>query len=500
MSPGRDCRTPCSGVLSGDYPSLVHRSLWFLTMRTTAIAVTAATSVIALAIGVQTSAAAGSNVQPVAAYALVAPIGASPSGLVARAVVPAGSECPPLHIVREDGHRQSVPMTERKAPETTGAAFAALTACTVDIPAGSVEARVGTTLIPSTMPERIDSMTILGDTGCRMKGSTIQDCADVDEWPLAKIASSIAEDQPDVVVFTGDFFYREAACPEDKQDLCGGSPMPIPGMPFRDTAYSWAADVFVPMAPMLASAPIVVTRGNHEECARGGNGYFIYMDPRKGTEGECAPAVGPNGALTVPQDNLTPTFAADFQVTRDRTLRMVVVDSAGPEDCEPTSIVPLQRSRFERAQQLARGSESWLLVHRPIVGWQPSDDCAPDGGWIAADEAVASVGLLDPYQMILSSHIHLAQAVNIPGIPTQFVVGNGGTLLEPGDAPIGSTGPTFPGVSYPAPTSSWMAIRFGYVTATPRSGTGWKMQMRDPNGDVFATCTLGSKRMACRDR
>ena len=391
-------------------------------------------------------------------------------------------------------------MTERKAPDTTGAAFAALIACSADIPAGAAEASIGTTLIPAAMPERIDKMAILGDTGCRMKGSTFQDCADVDEWPLAQIAMSIARDEPDVVVFTGDFFYREAACPENKDDSCGGSPAPIPGMPFKDTAYSWAADTFIPMAPMLASAPIVVTRGNHEECVRGGNGYFIYMDPRKGTEGECAPTLGSDGKLGVPTDNLTPTFAADLSVDDDRRLRLVVVDSAGDEDCKPTSVVPTQRTRFERARELAQGTESWLLVHRPIVGWQPSDDCAPDGGWIAADETIASVGLLDPYQMILSSHIHLAQAVNIPGIPTQFIVGNGGTLLETGDAPIGTTGPTFPGVSYPAPTSSWMAIRFGYVTATPGSGTGWKMQMRDPRGKVFATCTLASTTMKCRDR
>jgi len=490
---------PVRGVRARNNRWLHYLSLGFLIVRNAIVRFTAAISIIALTVGINTSAAVGALVQPVAAYTLVAPIGASPSGLVARAVVPAGSECPRLRLTHDDGRHSSLPMIERKAPEETGAAFAALMACTVDIPVGVGEAKIGTTVIPSAMPASIDNMVILGDTGCRMKGSNFQDCADIDEWPLAKIATSIARDEPDVVVFTGDFFYREAACPTGKEELCGGSPAPIPGMPFKDTAYSWAADVFIPMAPMLASAPIVVTRGNHEECSRGGNGYFIYMDPRKGTEGECAPTMGLDGKLSVPVDNLTPTFAADLQVDADRRLRLVVVDSAGDEDCEPTSIVPVQRTRFERAQALARGSESWLLVHRPIVGWQPSDDCSPDGGWIAADETVASVGLLDPYQMILSSHIHLAQAINIPGIPTQFIVGNGGTLLEPGNAPIGATGPTFPGVSYPAPKSSWMAIRFGYVTATPASGTGWKMQMRDPGGRIFATCALAAKKMQCRD-
>lgn len=438
--------------------------------------------------------------QPIAAYSLVAPIGASPSGLVARAVVPDGAGCPSLNVVRADGTRLSVRMTVRQAPATTGAAFAAFTACTADIPANVTQARIGSTSIPAAMPERIERMAIFGDTGCRMKGSAFQDCASADAWPLARISSSIAKEEPDLILFTGDFFYREAACPDNLLALCGGSPSPIKGMPFKDTDYSWAADVFIPMSPMLASAPIVVTRGNHEECERGGNGYFIYMDPRKGTEATCAPVAAPDGTLSVPDNNLTPTFATDIQVDDGRTLRLAIVDSGGGADCEPTNLVPLQRTRFERAQQLAKGREAWLVVHRPIAGWQPSYDCGPNGGWVTGDEAVASAGLLKPFQMMISSHIHIAQAVNIPGIPGQFVIGNGGTLLEPGSAPIPNSGPSFPGLSYPAPTSSWQAKRFGYMIASPASGTGWKMQMHDPSGGVFATCALASKRITCKDR
>ena len=437
---------------------------------------------------------------PVAAYALVAPVGASPSGLVARAVMPMGVGCPRLRVVKADGSQQSVPMTKRAAPPTTGAAFSSLTSCTADIPAGAIRASIGTASIPAAMPRSVDRMAILGDTGCRMKGSTFQDCSDPSAWPLARVATSIAKERPDLIVFTGDFFYREAACPDAEAALCGGSPPPIAGMPFKDTAYSWAADVFTPMSPLFPSAPIVVVRGNHEECSRGGNGYYIYMDPREGTEGTCAPFTTPDGTLSVPQNNLDPTYAADVRVSDARTLRLVVVDSAGDDDCEPTELVPLQRTRYERAQQLVGDREAWLLVHRPIAGWQPSDDCSPDGGWITGDEAVASVGLLDGFQMLLSSHIHLAQAVNIPGLPGQLVIGNGGTLLEPGSAPIPARGPAFTGVSYSAPTSSWMDIRFGYVMATPAAGRGWTMRMHEPTGTVFATCALDAKRIACSAR
>ena len=437
---------------------------------------------------------------PVAAYSLVAPVGASPSGLVARAIMPLGVGCPRLQVVKSDGSRMSVAMTQRAAPATTGAAFTSLTSCTADIPAGAASAHVGTATIPAAMPATVKRMAIFGDSGCRLKGSSIQDCGDPSEWPLARITNSIAKEQPDLIVFTGDFFYREAGCPDSDLAKCGGSPAPIKGMPFNDSAYSWSADVFTPMSPMFPVAPIVVTRGNHEACYRGGNGYFIYMDPRKGTEGNCAPFTDADGTLTVPSNDLDPTYAADIPLAGGRSLRLVVVDSAYGQDCEPSNIVPLQRTRYERAQQLAKGRESWLVVHRPITGWQPNTDCGPTGGWISADQAVASAGLLSPFEMLLSSHVHIAEAVNIEGLPPQLVIGNGGTKLEDpaGMAPIG--GPSFAGATYSAPTSFWSALRFGYVMATPAPGTGWTMQMHDPTGGVFATCALKAQQIACEER
>ena len=334
---------------------------------------------------------------------------------------------------------------------------------------------------------------------CSSDLSTIQDCNDPEAWPLARIATSIAAEEPDLIVFTGDFFYREVACPDDKTSECGGSPAPLPGMPFKDSANGWSVDVFTPMSPVLRTAPILLARGNHEQCNRGGNGYFIYMDPRTGTENECAPFVGADGSLKVRDSNLQPSYYADVQVAAKRNLRIVVVDSASPEDCTITVQVPRERVLFEQAQEMARDHESWLLIHRPIVGWQPNDDCGPDGGWISADVTLASKGLLSEYQTIVSSHIHLAQAVNIPGIPGHIIVGNGGSLLEDATFPVPAYGPDFPGVSYGAPTSAWQEIRFGYTIATPGSGMDWVMHMKDPGGVTYAECTLAAKRITCVD-
>lgn len=444
-------------------------------------------------------AAQATDAHPIAAYSLVAPLGDSPSGLVARAVVPRGVGCPRLVVEETNGSTRSVKMTVRRAPATTGAAFTSLTSCTADIPANAVQARVGDADIPAAMPRAVNRMAIFGDTGCRLKGSTVQDCSTPGTWPLAAISSSVAKDEPDLIVFTGDFYYREAVCPLTALAECGGSPSPIPGMPFNDTDYGWTADVFTPMSPLLSVAPIVVTRGNHEACFRGGNGYYIFFDPREGTEGKCAPVVGPNGQSVPPANVLNATYAVDIPIDEERDLRLVVVDSANGQDCEPSSIVTQQRTRYLAAQKLARGHESWLVVHRPVVGWQPNADCAPTGAWISADQAAASAGLLGGYQMMLSSHIHVAEAINIPGLPGQLVIGNGGTLLDPDLFPIPETGPSIAGVAYPGPSSSWLASRFGYVLASPGKGTSWDLSMHDPRGELFAECALSRKAIDCRD-
>ncbi len=71
-------------------------------------------------------------------------------------------------------------------------------------------------------------------------------------------------------------------------------------MPFKDSAMDWSADALTPITAALAAAPLAVVRVNHEDCNRGGNGYFIYMDPREGTEKTCAPHA-PSVVWGVPQ-------------------------------------------------------------------------------------------------------------------------------------------------------------------------------------------------------
>lgn len=448
---------------------------------------------------------------PLATYALVAPKTESASGLIARAVFAAGQRCPDLSatvVTRKGPRRVHKPMKPRVPAETTQGAFGSLLVCEVAMPLRATAATIAGRSLPAALPRDISRIALFGDTGCRIKGSNVQDCNDPKAWPLAQNALSIARERPDVTIFLGDFYYREEECPEWANSLCGGSPAPLVKAPFKDSAWGWIADVLVPMAPLLPAAPIVMVRGNHELCERGGNGFFLLFDPAFGTARACAPSA--DGEVPVVY---SPTTAVDLSVKGKSTLRLVNVDSANGDDAAVNfEIAAQQRLLFERAQRLARGAdEAWLLTHRPVAGHfsstllpDPPSQALP---WGSLTQAYASYGLLNPYGLMLSSHIHLAQVNSIPGLPPEVILGNGGTKLEP---PTGYDIPPFgpladaagqslvPGLA-PLPTATMSRTwpRFGYAMAHPTS-RGWRIDLKSEAGKRFANCQISGSRVVCR--
>lgn len=443
----------------------------------------------------------------VAAFTLIAPTSVARSNLLARAIVPAATGCPRLRFTTASGRHRGRPMTLRTPGATTGAAFANIRACEAPLPGRAVTADVGGTTIPARLPKRVDTLALIGDTGCRIKGTNVQDCAN--DWPLAQNARSIARADPDAILLVGDYFYREGPCPVGDEALCGGSPAPIPGAPFKDTQAGWLEDAIVPMTPMFAAAPLLMLRGNHEACDRGGNGFFLFFDVSPLGADACAPVGG------VAPTNITPSWRVDLPVVGGRDLRLVAVDSAYGTDYPTVSPWALtQASEFERAERLAsRGpssTETWMLSHRPVFGlvtdqfstgptWTP---------WGSMDQEAAAEGLLDPYDALVSSHIHVAQAVETPGYPAQLVIGNGGTALDPttgyaipafGPLLDGAGSPISPSYTpYPNATYQWTDVRFGHVIATPAAREGrWVFEQRAPDGTPFATCTLRGRAIGC---
>ena len=469
-----------------------------------------------LAIGVLAAALiavpVASATTPLTAFTLVVPKATAHSGLQARAILPTGARCPALAVtVQADGTRtdRRIAMTARRPSPRTGAAYSALFVCQAAIPTHAVRASVGATTIPAALPDTISRIALLGDTGCRLKkGDPTQNCASPATWPLGRLAASVQRAHPDLIIHIGDYFYREMACPSDMLARCGGTPAPVPGNSFKDTAYSWLADAIVPLSPLFATAPIVMTRGNHEACFRGGNGWYLFFDPWFGSARHCAPDA--TGAVP---NAVSQTWTQDFPIGDGRSLHIAVVDSAYGDDVAVSSWKQHEDPLYATAaaeSKAAPGRESWLITHRPIFGisrWYP-DSGDPYWTWIAADQTAAALPHLDPFSLILGSHIHAAEANQLPGMPGQLVVGNSGVLLESFsgvDAP--AVGPLrtqdgasmLPGTTLPGnATSTWAAVRFGWVLATPGAGAGvWSFSHRTPNGVEFARCELAKRQLSC---
>jgi hypothetical protein len=185
--------------------------------------------------------------------------------------------------------------------------------CGTRIPSGGDDVEMETTNDPvehMQLPKFVSDpkrILVIGDTGCRLKDSLVQPCNDPQQWPFPAIAREAADLKPDLVIHVGDYLYRENACPANDAG-CQGSP-------FGDNWPTWAADFFTPAQPLLAAAPWVFVRGNHEDCQRAGPGWTRLLAP------------APYNPANICADH-TPPYSVPL---KDMTL--VVLDNAGRCEC-----------------------------------------------------------------------------------------------------------------------------------------------------------------------
>lgn len=455
-----------------------------------------------------------------AAFTLVAPTSQVPSGLLARAVIAAGAGCPLLtgtYTPTQPSAPQefAYQLRLREKPELAGAAYAAIDVCELALPKNALTAMIGKTSIPANLPARIDEIALLGDTGCRVTSWEVQDCANTSNWPLARISRNIAKSRPDVTIHLGDYFYRETGCPQTQQDFCAASPPAPSNLPAPGNAYGWIADALIPMQPLFDAAPMLLLRGNHESCTRGGIGFFLIFSPDLTTALQCAPTLV-NGVVTVPTNDITPTWHTKWTVgatdATAHTLDLEIIDNAYGNDNVVDAFAATQRPSYVAAAKnvaKTKPDEAWLLTHRPIFGMVTTQFAGAGSVWSSADQTAASQGLLGNYNLLLASHIHVAQVTTIPGQPSQLVIGNSGTYLDP---VTGYPKPTYGPLSnpdgtalsplaapYPAPSSVWTDVRFGYVIATPKAGSSsWLFDQRDQRGQSFAKCDLVQRTVSCK--
>lgn len=347
---------------------------------------------------------------------------------------------------------------DRKLDNVKPAAFP-VRACEVMVPAGAVAAVLDNKPLPLVRPDP-RRIVIIGDTGCRIDANFQQNCEDPATWPFPRIAAMAAAARPDLVIHVGDYHYRER-CP-NAQAACTTGPL---GYGFD----AWQADFFDPAAPLLAAAPWVLVRGNHEDCNRAGEGFMRFLD-RAPLEPACRDFTG-------------------IFVARLGDFGIVVVDGARAGEARPETINLLRAQFSEVAAKVP--AEAWIVAHRPFNAMRDAR------GFNEVDNEVQerAFGSLMPagVRMAVAGHIHFFQAVDFAGLrPPQLVVGTGGDRLDL-VPPMSVVGADINGRKV---VGSVTRMGFAYMV-WDRVGTLWTSTLFDVDGKPLDHCRLYDRRLTC---
>jgi len=320
-------------------------------------------------------------------------------------------------------------------------------------------------------PQRI---VVLGDTGCRLLNQSIQNCNNPRDWPFPNVTAAAARLKPDLVIHVGDYQYRESPCPPGNQG-CAGTP-------YGDNWSAWKADLFAPAAPLLAAAPWIFVRGNHEECDRSGPGYLRLLGPLAWSP-SCVPHLAP---YRVPLGDFS------LQVMDDSDASDTDVDAAKLPEYQADLAATAAPSRVP----------VWLAMHRPIWAALGLVANIPAGGNAQIIAASQKTMIGKPVALMLAGHIHTFEVLNysrrgVDGIPPpQIVAGNGGDALVSAPANLRST--IFQGNSGVSVKDGLSVGGFGFLLLT-RNPSGWTIDLYDSGGVAEGQClfTAASDRLDC---
>lgn len=378
-----------------------------------------------------------------------------PGGAAELRIAAEGATCPEVTI-----DRAVYATAERAAPD---ASFPLL--CTITMPALARSAIIAGVPIPlpNASPERI---LVIGDTGCRIQGSVAQACNDPEKWPFVVIAAEAAKLNPQLIIHVGDYDYRESRCPAGNADCAGA--------PWGDNWASWKADFFTPAAPLLAAAPFVFVRGNHEECSRFGAGWLRLLGPLRFVSGAaCTEHIAP---YAIPLQSFT----------------LAVMDDASAPDIDaPRNLVQLYRGDLQALAALGSGPV-WLTTHRPASGYVRLPPFFSAGGNQTLLSAIQEDGFPKAIELMISGHIHAFEAINYAGtLPPQLVAGNSGDTLNA--APADLTGLNLGGL----PVASGFSLPgFGFLLLR-RGDTGWSVDVYNVRGVKQRSCISAARHLSC---
>ncbi len=391
-----------------------------------------------------------------------------PEGRVSARAITEAPSCPSITV-----GKTTVLMTPRAA--SAPASFE-VTSCEHPVAAGARSASIdGRELrLPEKAPNRI---VVVGDTGCRIKKTDVQNCngkGSGPPWQFAEIAAAAAAAEPDLILHVGDYLYRESPCPAGNAG-CAGTP-------YGDTWATWKTDFFEPAGELLDAAPWVFVRGNHEECKRSWRGWFYFLDPR------------PLGADPWQQANCqayTPPYAVPVG-----GLELLVMDTSTIVNDYGETPDPQMVSQYTQEfsivdQQAAGAGRAWFTTHRPI--WALSawlDDGTPK---VSPTDLTlqAAVGnshdhaLPANVEWVVAGHVHNFEHLTFTdGRPPSTVAGGGGTKLDPAITPqLLDANPQALEELNLERDDFVTRDEFGFLVVEP-DGEGWQVRLLSEAGEI----------------
>ncbi len=414
-------------------------------------------------------------------------------------VITTAQACPALKV---DG--KSLPMSARapagaqplrptrSAPADSKPSVFPVLTCEAALPAGAKSASAGAHRLPAPVANPI-RIVVIGDTGCRIKQSdnAYQACNDPGEYPFARIAAAAAAWKPDLVIHVGDYLYRENVCAPGHPG-CAGS---VWGYGWD----AWSADFFRPGQALLAAAPWVAVRGNHESCSRAGQGWWRFIEPRPLVAGrDCNDA----------KDDEIGDYDDPYAVPIGDGGQFIVIDSSNSSNgpLKPDSrAAAAYRGDWARYQALAaRTPYAIMVAHHPLLGFAATGDkdkvtLRPGNGGLQSVYGAYSATFTPPrVKILLAGHVHVWEALSFASPhPLQFVAGFSGTQEDivplprtlPADASVA------PGAIVDA-FSSWVD-GFGFMTMARFAQDGWDVEVHDVNGKVVNHCKVTGRQAVC---
>jgi hypothetical protein len=420
-------------------------------------------------------------------------------GLIARALVGRADACP---TAEWNGAAVAMSVRDPNRVEAYGKLCESRRSYTHNL---KVTIRMGATvLLQQVVTSRPERIAVLGDTGCRITYYADQGCHDQKTWPFATVAASVATQQPDLILHLGDYYYREVPCIASAT-TCAPSP-------YGDREVTWRAEFFGPAKPLIARAPWVFARGNHEDCQRGGYGWAYYFgDGAVACDTTHTPAIIRLAGLTVVNFDTAQTGNA-FLVGNMESYWYGLAQTLGtmrpPTPGQPILLMSHEPGYFVCATATALQPCAASLVSG-IGNVRGLSDAARQNGWRT---------------ILLSGHIHAFRSIDVatPGGPvSQVVVGTSGANQNddptpPALVPAQSVNAPFddtrnvPQGDPKNPKTKWAPKDFGNVSMKVQGWTDFgfgmlsasslQLVMFNAQGQPKFTCALADETKAPRCR